>query len=129
MNNYFKNFSLEVRTNAFDHLGSFYKNNYTLFRVWAPNAVSVSVVGDFNSWDSSKNQMRKIDGGVFEVKIKGLKKFDKYLYLNGVYVGDNPTYLLVFVDVNPATYDAKCSFKVSNEREIEKMCSEFASVL
>ena len=29
-----------------------------VFRVWAPNAKAVSVVGEFNSWDSSVNTMK-----------------------------------------------------------------------
>ncbi len=27
------------------------------FAVWAPNALSVSVVGDFNQWDGSQTQL------------------------------------------------------------------------
>ena len=29
-------------------------------RVWAPNAVSVSVAGDFNDWDAKQYPMEKI---------------------------------------------------------------------
>lgn len=39
----------------------------TAFRVWAPNAKSVSVVGDFNHWDRSKNKMSQVsDNGIWE---------------------------------------------------------------
>ncbi|MBP8593871.1 MAG: 1,4-alpha-glucan branching protein GlgB [Ruminococcus sp.] len=50
------------------------------FRVWAPNAVSISVVGDFNQWDRSKNTMELIADGVWEANISGLQQFDAYKY-------------------------------------------------
>lgn len=50
------------------------------FRVWAPNAVSVSVVGDFNDWDRNKNPMILISDGVWEAEIPKLKQFDIYKY-------------------------------------------------
>ena len=52
-----------------------------VFRVWAPHAESVSVVGEFNDWDADANVMeRMIDGETFEVFIPSLKKFDAYKY-------------------------------------------------
>ena len=43
------------------------------FAVWAPNAESVSVVGDFNGWDRRKHAMRKhIPGGTWELFIPEL---------------------------------------------------------
>ena len=33
------------------------------FAVWAPNAVRVSVVGDFNNWDGRRHQMRRLEEG------------------------------------------------------------------
>jgi len=50
------------------------------FRVWAPHAVSVSVVGDFNNWDRTINPMVLIADGVWEAEIKKLKQFDTYKY-------------------------------------------------
>lgn len=42
----------------------------TYFAVWAPNAVRVSVVGDFNRWDGRAHQMRRLwDSGIFEIFI------------------------------------------------------------
>ena len=53
--------------------------NY-VFRVWAPNAVSVSVVGDFNNWDRTVNPMTKIADEVWEARIGNLKIYDSYKY-------------------------------------------------
>lgn len=52
------------------------------FRVWAPNAVSVSVVGDFNGWDMHRNPMQQIEGytGIWETFIPNLKSFETYKY-------------------------------------------------
>ncbi len=42
----------------------------TYFAVWAPNAMRVSVVGDFNRWDGRVHQMRRLwDSGIFEIFI------------------------------------------------------------
>ncbi len=42
----------------------------TYFAVWAPNALRVSVVGDFNGWDGRRHQMRRLwDSGIFELFI------------------------------------------------------------
>ncbi len=52
-----------------------------MFRVWAPHAVNVSVVGEFNNWDIKSHTMnRMIDGETFELFISGLKQFDSYKY-------------------------------------------------
>jgi 1,4-alpha-glucan branching enzyme len=53
----------------------------TNFAVWAPNARSVSVVGDFNHWDGRRHPMRlHATGGVWEVFIPGLDQGEKYKY-------------------------------------------------
>ncbi len=53
---------------------------YTVFRVWAPNAVNVSVVGDFNEWNHHANPMVKIADGVWEAKLEKLPQFTMYKY-------------------------------------------------
>src|SRR5262245_2128573 len=43
------------------------------FRVWAPNAERVSVIGDFNHWDGRCHQMASLGGsGVWELFVPGL---------------------------------------------------------
>lgn len=49
------------------------------FRVWAPCAAAVSVVGDFNGWTAGKNQMT-CRNGVWETEITGLRRFDVYKF-------------------------------------------------
>ena len=51
-----------------------------LFRLWAPNAARVSVVGDFCGWDASAFPMARSEHGLWERFIPGLKQFDTYKY-------------------------------------------------
>lgn len=52
-----------------------------LFRTWAPNALRVSVVGDFNKWDGRIYQMERIcEQGIYELFIPGLKAGTEYMY-------------------------------------------------
>ncbi len=59
------------------------KINGTVFRVWAPNAKTVSVIGDFNDWDKNENVMSKIDPqGVFECFVpREIPNFSMYKFL------------------------------------------------
>ena len=52
-----------------------------IFRLWAPHAAAVSVVGDFNSWKPGSHPMQKTDGAsIWELFIPGMKEFDVYKY-------------------------------------------------
>jgi 1,4-alpha-glucan branching enzyme len=51
------------------------------FAVWAPNAKSVSVVGNFNEWNGEKHQMRLLgSSGVWELFVPGLGAGELYKY-------------------------------------------------
>lgn len=52
-----------------------------VFRVWAPNADQVSVVGDFNGWDGSEHRMRSLgSSGVWELRVQGLSAGAAYKF-------------------------------------------------
>lgn len=51
------------------------------FKLWAPNAQAVRVIGDFNSWDGRLSAMRSMGGsGVWELYIPGVKKGALYKF-------------------------------------------------
>lgn len=53
----------------------------TFFAVWAPNAMRVSVVGDFNQWDGRRHPMCRLgDSGVFGLFIPDIGCGDIYKY-------------------------------------------------
>lgn len=66
---------------AYNYMGAHCTRKSVIFRVWAPHAKSVAVVGDFNNWDGSNHMMNKINAeGIWELEIPKLKKMEKYKY-------------------------------------------------
>ncbi len=72
---------------AYEYMGAHKVNvdgkDGIVFRTWAPNALSVSVVGDFNNWECESNPMNRItDAGIWEIFISeaGLDDFDVYKF-------------------------------------------------
>ena len=51
------------------------------FRVWAPNAQAVDLIGDFTDWEARKIPMVRNEGGVWEVFCSDAKEGDIYKYL------------------------------------------------
>ncbi len=76
------------------------------FRCYAPNARSVSIVGDFNNWDRNSHKMTPVGGGIWEGYAQSLKKFDNYKFsveqINGRIVNKADPYAL-HTETPPAT--------------------------
>lgn len=80
-----KAFCAGIYYHAYEKLGShpitLNRVKGTCFAVWAPNAVSVNVVGDFNSWDGRSHMMHRMPmSGIYELFIPGIKEGDLYKY-------------------------------------------------
>ncbi|WP_051685211.1 1,4-alpha-glucan branching protein GlgB [Clostridium sp. KNHs205] len=78
-------FTKGIHYTIYDKLGAHPKDidgvSGVHFAVWAPNAVRVSVVGDFNAWDGRRHPMKRLkDSGIFELFIPGLTTGELYKY-------------------------------------------------
>lgn len=77
------------------HEGTFYKSYEFLgahpierfdtpavrFVVWAPNALSVSLIGDFNGWEINHYPMQRIkNSGLWQICVVGVQIYDCYKY-------------------------------------------------
>ena len=67
---------------AYEYFGAHPTRSSTIFRIWAPSAKSVAVVGDFNDWIArEEDYCRKLNNvGLWEVEIKKVKKGFLYKY-------------------------------------------------
>ena len=66
---------------SYELLGAHYTKKSTTFRVFAPNAKIVSVVGEFNNWDSTTHVMTRIsDNGIYEITIPNVPEYACYQY-------------------------------------------------
>ena len=56
--------------NAYEYFGAHKTENGYVFRVYAPNALEVEVIGDFNNWEGHNHKMNKVDDrGIYELCI------------------------------------------------------------
>ena len=51
-----------------------------LFRVWAPHAKAVHLMGEFNGWATDQCPLSPIGGGVWEGFVPGLERYATYKY-------------------------------------------------
>jgi 1,4-alpha-glucan branching enzyme len=70
---------------AYDKLGAHVREAEGVtgvsFAVWAPTAVGVSVVGDFNGWDGRLHMMRMLgSSGIWELFVPEIKPGNRYKY-------------------------------------------------
>lgn len=78
-------FSKGIHYTIYDKLGAHPKTvdgvEGTVFAVWAPNAIRVSVVGAFNNWDGRVHPMRRLEqSGIFELFIPNIACGTIYKY-------------------------------------------------
>ncbi len=64
-----------------NYLGVHSENESFCFRVWAPNAENVQVIGDFTDWRNRPLQMNKNQAGVWEANSLDAREGDLYKYL------------------------------------------------
>ena len=58
-----------THSRLYEKLGAHYMGDTTHFAVWAPNAQSVAVVGDWNNWDPRANPMEGSDSGIWTARV------------------------------------------------------------
>lgn len=102
-------------TRAYEYFGAHFiasetegkKERGVMFRLYAPLAEDVSVIGSFNNWDVGAHKMQKVDmAGVWEVFVPGLKEYESYKYhfrnAKGQYV-DKADPFAFYSEYRPAT--------------------------
>lgn len=65
---------------CYEKMGAHPDQQGTWFAVWAPNADSVSVIGDFNDWDPEADHLQRVDVGLWEGHVRGAHPGQRYKY-------------------------------------------------
>ncbi len=82
---WFDDYLLGQATRAYQHLGCHFGEKDGVygawFRVYAPKARSITLIGDFNSWNLFAHQMKKVDDrGLYEIFVPEVKEYQSYKY-------------------------------------------------
>jgi 1,4-alpha-glucan branching enzyme len=78
-------FNFGTNYELYKHMGA-HPGNYshiegTIFRIWAPSASRVSILGNFNSWDGRIHPMRSLgNSGIWELFLPGIKENELYKF-------------------------------------------------
>lgn len=79
LDNFLNNFYNNYVVDAYKYFGCHYRDGGSIFRVYAPNADRVRLLGDFNNWHGE--EMRKIsEKGIWETLIINANINDNYKY-------------------------------------------------
>ena len=85
----YDNFALDLYNRgenfmSYNYLGVHFTDKSSgsaVFRVWAPHALAVSVVGDFNGWNESATICEKLENsGVWQATAENVHDFDNYKF-------------------------------------------------
>ena len=69
-----------THSRLYEKLGAHVTPQGVHFAVWAPNAQSVSVIGDWNGWDPRAEPMRGSDAGIWTVRSQGARHGSIYKF-------------------------------------------------
>jgi 1,4-alpha-glucan branching enzyme len=89
-------------------MGASLEGDRARFRVWAPNAARVSVIGDFNGWKDGADALapRWDETGIYEGAVQGVARGQAYKYRIVTRDGrvlDKADPFAIFAEVPPAT--------------------------
>ncbi|MBQ8696992.1 MAG: hypothetical protein IJ519_04655, partial [Clostridia bacterium] len=74
--------------NAYEHFGHHYIGDRIVFRLWAPNATAVSLVGDFNFWTVGEDAFGRVsEDGIWEASIAASRALHDCKYKFAVTAG------------------------------------------
>lgn len=108
---WFDDYLLGQATRAYEHLGCHFGKKDSVegawFRVYAPNAQEVNIIGEFNDWNLYSHPMQKVDfRGLYELFIPDVKEYQSYKYhiksCNGNYI-DKADPVGFFSELRPGT--------------------------
>lgn len=77
-----KAFKDGTATHAHRIFGAHHRSDgYTEFVVWAPNAIQVAVVGDFNDWSGDAGLLAKLgDTGIYAGRVRAARVGQRYMF-------------------------------------------------
>ena len=69
-----------THSRLYEKLGAHVVSNAVEFAVWAPNAASVAVIGDWNGWNPRANPMIGSDAGIWRARVEGARHGSIYKF-------------------------------------------------